>query len=289
MIYGDKMKQNEGKGMKPIYVIGGLILLSVYLSRGNEPIANVTPENSKSINLYEGDYNGICVAVISLEKNIAQSDLYFQKFYLPSAPTVQLSNGKKTYECGFSDAFVSLKLSDNQGKTFSELSSRNKYKYKGEGIESHGYLIVENVKGNKDELKFHEITSANVAAGAKLISNAELDKVCQQAIAIEFGKKTNFVKIKEPLSVGGDTIKVGYVRPQDKTVWNYECKVNLNDNRIVWRALPGTNIDSTGRWRDGSNGFERDDSIINFNVLKGEIKVTVKYSDGSGSSGNIKR
>ncbi|MNR15685.1 hypothetical protein D3C85_1322370 [compost metagenome] len=63
----------------------------------------------------------------------------------------------------------------------------------------------------------------------------------------------------------------------------------MNENGIVWRGLPGTNIDHVGRWRDGSNGFEGEDSTINFNVLKNDIKVAVKYSDGSGSTGNIKR
>lgn len=287
--YGVKMKEKDGKGMKTIYFIGGVILLSMYLSRGKEPTSNITQHNESPIHLSEGDYNGICIGVVSSEKGIVPSDLFFQKFYLPSTPTVQVSNGKKIYECQFADTLVSLRVSDDQGKTFSELSSQNKYRYKGDGIEKYGYFIMQNVKGGEEALKFKKITNANVDVGAKLISNAELNKVCQQAIGIEFGKKPNLINIKEPFVVGGDTIKVGYVRPQDKTVWNYECKVNIDENGIVWRMLPGTNIDSTGRWRDGSNGFEGEDSTINFNVLKNDIKVTVKYSDGSGSTGNIKR
>lgn len=286
---GDEMAGSDKKSMKAIYFVGGVIFLSMYLSRGNEPTSNVTQHNESPIHLSEGDYNGICIGVVSAEKGIAPSDLFFHKFYLPSTPTVQVSNGKKIYECQFPDTFVELRVSDDKGKTFSELNSQNKYRYKGDGIEQSGYFIMQNAKGGEDVSRFNKITSANIDVGAKLISNAELNKVCQQAIAIEFGKKPNLINVKEPLVDGGDTIKVGYVRPQDKTVWNYECKVNMNENGIVWRGLPGTNIDYVGRWRDGSNGFEGEDSTINFKVLKSDIKVAVKYSDGSGSTGNIKR
>lgn len=286
-------KKSESKNL--FYIAGGVLIVFLYVSNSNKENNSLpdTPVNDLPIYLSESGYNGICAGLLSIEEKIDYNDVIFRRFYFPALPSVNVSHNKSYYECKFSDGIVTFRTSKNSGKTYSDWINKNDsgytYQFKPSLSEKYVNMMIVGPNGEGKQITLNKIKSSNVAVDAKQIQSPELNKVCQHAIALEFGKKPNAVKIKEYYKAGYNSIKVGYVRPADNTTWNYECEINRFDNKVLWRVLPGSTITDVGRWRDGSNGFEHEDSKINYNVLKNTIEVTLKYYDGSGSTSKIKR
>ena len=90
--------------------------------------------------------------------------------------------------------------------------------------------------------------------------------VCRAAIAAIMGRSPSIVKV---IRVSDDVVYLRYVRPDDRSVWSYRCR--LDGQRVVWAAEPG-------RWRN-----HPDDEEIFFETTKGgsRLKIVEKYSDGS--------
>ncbi|MEE9712762.1 hypothetical protein [Aeromonas caviae] len=114
----------------------------------------------------------------------------------------------------------------------------------------------------------------------KKVTDNEFERMCQYAIALDFSKDPSIVKIKKPYNNKTNMVAVGYTRKSDKTIWNFECKISTDSNVILWRSNPGTNTDYIGRWRDGNNGGEGNDSLITYTITSNKIQVTLKYPDG---------
>lgn len=131
-----------------------------------------------------------------------------------------------------------------------------------------------------------ETHSKNPSEHVKRVTSNEFGRMCQYAIALDFGKDPSIVKIRKPYNNKTNMVAVGYTRKSDKTNWNFECKITDNSNIILWRSNPGTNTDYIGRWRDGSNDFQNDDNTITYKVTSNKIQVTRKYPSG-GDGGDL--
>lgn len=127
--------------------------------------------------------------------------------------------------------------------------------------------------------------SSQKSIQTKRITPYEFGRICQYAIALDFGKNPSIVKVKKPYDISKNIVAVGYTRKDDNTKWNFECKISDDNDRILWRAIPGTKIDYIGRWRDGTNGGEGNDSIISYSVVNNEIIVNLKNYNGENSKG----
>jgi hypothetical protein len=92
-------------------------------------------------------------------------------------------------------------------------------------------------------------------------------QICKATIAATMGRNPSIVKIS---SVQGNVTYLSYVRKSDNTQWKVRCK--LEGNRVIWAA-------DNGRWRTGQY-----DSKIIFSVNGSELKISEKYSDGSGDT-----
>lgn len=125
-----------------------------------------------------------------------------------------------------------------------------------------------------------EAHSKSPEAQFKKVTGNEFGRMCQYAISLDFGKDPSIVKIRKPYNNKTNIVAIGYTRKSDKTIWNFECKISIDSNVILWRSNPGTNTDYIGRWRDGTNGGEGNDSLITYKITSNKIQVTLKYPDG---------
>ena len=61
--------------------------------------------------------------------------------------------------------------------------------------------------------------------------------------------------------------------PNDDKRFDYKCQV-VSDDRVVWAVYPD------GRWRDGSDGFQDTDAIINYreSPKDGRLHIYTNYN-----------
>ncbi|MBK5146039.1 hypothetical protein I2494_20450 [Budviciaceae bacterium BWR-B9] len=93
-------------------------------------------------------------------------------------------------------------------------------------------------------------------------------QVCKAAISTIFGKPTNIIKVKNS---SDDIYHLSYVRPDDKKLWKFKCK--LSGNNIIWTE-EGYESD---RWL----GKGTVDSLVNFTINGKTLEITEIYSDNS--------
>ena len=104
----------------------------------------------------------------------------------------------------------------------------------------------------------------NVYAGEKKAFSEK--QICKVGIAKIMGKNPSIVKVDR---AKGKTVYLSYIRQNDKTKWEYKCKIE--GNRIIW----GT---KDGRWRKHPM-----DSKVTFKVMGNSITVTDTFNDSSAS------
>jgi hypothetical protein len=91
-------------------------------------------------------------------------------------------------------------------------------------------------------------------------------QICSASIATIMGRDpTTMLAEKGP---DGAT-HISYRRPSDAQHYSYKCKIYKNT--IMWGAIDG-------RWRT-----HPDDSVVTYNVVGNEIKITDSYRDGSAT------
>ncbi|WP_338883539.1 hypothetical protein [Aeromonas hydrophila] len=150
-------------------------------------------------------------------------------------------------------------------------------------------IIIGIFEGYKERAKSvnkdNEVYAKNDSEPVAKVTQSEFGRICRYAIALDFGKDPSIVKIRKPYDDTSMIVAVGYTRKLDKTVWNFECKIDDTNNKVLWRNNPGTNIDNIGRWRDGTNGGEGNDSLITYKVTSNKIQVTRNHSDGGSGDG----
>lgn len=89
-------------------------------------------------------------------------------------------------------------------------------------------------------------------------------EICRAAIATIMSRSPNIIKID---GIGDDgTIYLWYVRWNDRTRWDYKCK--LAGDRVLWGA-------AQGRWQTAPG-----DSVVTYLVKGGEIEIEDKRADG---------
>ena len=140
-----------------------------------------------------------------------------------------------------------------------------------------GVAIIYSYQYWPDSLKSSFEHSFNNNANTAIIeelSEKTYTNICIQAIDNTFGREPSIIKTDKPYTTSSPTVKVHYIRKDDKTRWANECK--FEGNRILWRVLPGTNIDKIGRWRDNPEG----DGIMKFSVNGNNITIENTYPDG---------
>ncbi|WP_167334819.1 hypothetical protein [Aeromonas australiensis] len=260
----------------------------------NDNVASA-PETAQNNlqNLHDSDYNALCVGVYSVEEKTDKDEIIFHRFHTPSVKSVIVSNNKKYYECSFHEESISFRVSKDGGVTYSEWMRKgkdgNEYSFRKSLSQQLVNMLIATQSGKDEIMSLDKIKSTNMAINASQVSEKEFNNICQHAISLEFRKEPHTIKVKDHYKEGYNKVIVGYIRPADNTTWNYECQINKYDNKIIWRVLPGSEINEVGRWRDGSNGFQNDDATITYKVQPDTIEIQLKYPDGSTSKSNFRR
>lgn len=94
-----------------------------------------------------------------------------------------------------------------------------------------------------------------------------LPEICRATVSVLMGRQVKLIKVDQ---MEGDVVAVHYVRPDDKTRWDYRCKTV--GQRVLWASL-------TGRWRDHPM-----DEVLSFAVVGTTLKIDQRFTDGSGST-----
>lgn len=114
-----------------------------------------------------------------------------------------------------------------------------------------------------------------------VLKNEDFENICKGAISIEFSKPMKEIKLRKKsprYSKEDPIVRVYYIRNNDGTAWNYDCK--FSGNRVYWRSADNNN-GAPGRWRDmpvdkfGNTA----DAILSFDVEKNKIIVVSDQSD----------
>jgi len=92
-------------------------------------------------------------------------------------------------------------------------------------------------------------------------------QICIATVATAMGRNPSTIKID---STQGNVTFLSYLRKDDGSHWKYRCK--LEGNGAIWAS-------GSGRWR--TNQY---DSKITFSVNDSELRISEKYSDGSGDT-----
>ncbi|WP_156425850.1 hypothetical protein [Herbaspirillum rubrisubalbicans] len=92
-------------------------------------------------------------------------------------------------------------------------------------------------------------------------------KICKVAIAAVMGQSPSIIKIDKEES---GVIFISYVRPSDKTMWEYRCRID--GARVIWAS-------KTGRWRDHAL-----DEVITYSGTQNSVTIAQKFTDGSSTS-----
>jgi hypothetical protein len=91
------------------------------------------------------------------------------------------------------------------------------------------------------------------------------NEVCRAGLASITGRDPSIMSLRPE----ADFLWVTYMRPSDKKVWSYRCRVS--GNRIEW-------ADEAGNWRDKPHS-----TLVTFEIVNSgkAIKVTEDFRDGS--------
>lgn len=113
------------------------------------------------------------------------------------------------------------------------------------------------------------LLATSSAAFAQSPNAAAPERVCRSVIGMEMGRDPKTISA----SRSGDSVFLQYRRPQDGSMFRYECRVE--GSSVVWAAI----INGTrGRWRD-----EREDTASTFRVEGRNLVVEQRFSDGSSA------
>jgi hypothetical protein len=112
-------------------------------------------------------------------------------------------------------------------------------------------------------------TSAAVTccAAAPVTTPFGLAEICRATISVVMGRDVRTIKSDQVLP---DVVAVHYVRPDDKTRWDYRCKIT--GQRVLWAS-------STGRWRDHPM-----DEVLTYSASSTTLTIDQRFTDGSGSA-----
>ncbi|UIN23501.1 hypothetical protein [Herbaspirillum frisingense] len=92
-------------------------------------------------------------------------------------------------------------------------------------------------------------------------------QICKAAISTIMGQSPSIIKIdKEDSGI----IFVSYIRPSDKSMWEYRCRID--GTRVIWAS-------KTGRWRDHAL-----DEVITYSGTQNSVTIAQKFTDGSSTS-----
>lgn len=113
------------------------------------------------------------------------------------------------------------------------------------------------------------------------LKNEDFENICKGAIYIEFSKPMKEIKLRKNsprFSKEDSIVRVYYIRANDSTTWNYDCK--FSDNRVYWRSADNNN-GAPGRWRDMPvDKFGNiADAILSFGVKQNRINVVSDQSE----------
>lgn len=97
-------------------------------------------------------------------------------------------------------------------------------------------------------------------------------ELCKAGISILMGRDPRIMKID---STDGEIVYLSYIRPDDRSLWSYRCKIE--GNRIIWAS-------STGRWRTHPL-----DEVITFSVSGERLHLDQAYSDHSATKKTFTR
>ena len=96
--------------------------------------------------------------------------------------------------------------------------------------------------------------------------NAIERQVCRAAIGALFGRVPAIVKVNA--SVGAE-LHLSYIRPDDRKLWTYKCKVE--GARVMWGSRDG-------RWRDHPL-----DEVVEYSVTPAAVSIVAKAGGGSAT------
>lgn len=91
--------------------------------------------------------------------------------------------------------------------------------------------------------------------------------VCAATVATVMEKNPSIISID---TVTSEEIYLSYIRADDKSKWNYKCKID--GSSVIWGSHPG-------RWR-----VDNVDPKNEFHVEGDFLKISVNYSDGSATN-----
>lgn len=97
-------------------------------------------------------------------------------------------------------------------------------------------------------------------------------ELCKAGISILMGRDPSIMKIDR---TDGAVVYLSYIRPDDRSLWSYRCKIE--GNRIIWAS-------STGRWRTHPL-----DEVITFSVSGDRLHLDEAYSDQSTTKATFTR
>lgn len=126
------------------------------------------------------------------------------------------------------------------------------------------------------------VSALSLAAGAATeLKNEDFENICKGAISVEFSKPIKTIKLRNnapKYSESDPMVRVYYMRADDGTKWEYDCK--FSGNRVYWRSANNNN-GSPGRWRDMPRDKFGDiaDAIVSFEVQQNKIIVESSLSD----------
>jgi hypothetical protein len=113
--------------------------------------------------------------------------------------------------------------------------------------------------------------SASSGIVAPALTATQLSSVCKAAIASSFGRSASIMRV---VSNEGGVVRIRYNRPDDKTLWTNDCRVE--GDRIVWRTVDAFGGAGPGVWRT-----RPDDDVLTFRTRGKKVDIVTRYAGGS--------